>query len=329
MFTVFRFFSSSRSWLGGLAALLVATTAYADPPVASTDLSAGEKVGVTVYQVNGLKGSIPLKKVYKVDPSGDTGHYELQFASNNMNTQMQIMAKYVVPAGMTFKSFEIHTANGPTQVTPAGADSWDGQTIIDKVTVSPWNMSRVLQQCIAHLQNGDGTFKDSATFDLQADTTEVIRGNGIATPPNAPPGSASSSSGTMKPRTRVTAYIVAEERKGSESPRDAQRVLPAENRVEARRPVLQPNGLPPSSGRVVTTPPNVRLPQPVVPAVRQPVPATVRLPVATPQPPRTPAARLTGTVNPIPAKDRFERTKPHMSAPIRPMTQSSKPAPRR
>lgn len=306
MFNIRRFFISG-SPLSGLAALLCATAVYAAPPVASTDLSAGERAGVTVYQVNGLKGSIPLKKVYKVDPSGDTGRYELQFASGQMNTEMQIMAKFVVPAGMTFKSFEVHTANGPQQVTPAGADSWDGQTIVDKVTVSPWNMSRVLQQCVAHLRNNDGTFKDSATFDLQADSTEVIRGNGIATPPNAPPGSAASASGTMTPKTRVTAYIVGEDRKGAAPAREAKRVAPP-------RQVLQPTNVPLSNGRVTMTPT-----------------ANVRLPGAVPQsqPQRLPSARLTGSANPLPAKDRFERTKPHVNAPLRQVMPNVKTAPRR
>jgi hypothetical protein len=282
MFSISGKLCFQTAWLASCAALvasLASLTALAQPPVASTDVKAADKVGVTLYQVNGLKGSIPLKKVYKVDPSGDTGHYELQFASSNMNTEMEIMAKYVVPAGMTFQSFEVRTVNGPTQVTPAGADSWDGKTIIDKVTVSPWNMNHVLQQCVAHLQNGNDTFEDSATFDLEADSTETIRGNASAFFPNAPPGSASSATGTMKPRTRVTAYIVGADRKGSDD-REVKRVAPAKS-------TTQP-------ADVIKTP-------------------VAKTPVVTPQPQRTAPARLTGTVNPVLAKDRFERTKPHVN----------------
>ena len=42
---------------------------------------------------------------------------------------------------------------------------------------------------------------------------------------SCPPGSATSFSGTMKPRTRVTAYIVSADRKGADS-RDVKRVAP-------------------------------------------------------------------------------------------------------
>jgi len=206
--------------LAGLVALLAlfcGAPAQAQPPVGPTQVAAEEKIGVTLYQASGLHGKIPLKKVYKADPSGDTGQYVLEFASGNMNTKMDFEAKFVVPSGMVFTSFNVSTFNGPVGVTPAGADSWDGQTIIDKVTVSPWNMNHVLEQCIAHLEQPDGTFKDSATFDLQADITEFVRGKGICKFPNAPPGSASSYSAQVKPRTRVTAYIVEESRIGSGS----------------------------------------------------------------------------------------------------------------
>ena len=134
-----------------LLALSVAAPVQAQPPVGPSQLAAKEKIGVTLYQVNGFRGKIPLKKVYKVDPSGDTGHYELEFASSSMNTKMDWEAKLVVPSGMIFKSLEVSTFNGNVNVTPASADSWDGQTIIDKVTVSPWNMNHVLDQCIAQL----------------------------------------------------------------------------------------------------------------------------------------------------------------------------------
>jgi hypothetical protein len=279
-----------------MASMALTAKVMAQPPVASTEVTTGERPGVTLYQASGLKGSIPLKKVYKVDPSGDTGHYVLEFASSNMNTEMEIMAKFVVPSGMTFVSFELSTANGPQQVTTAGADSWDGKTLVDKVTVSPWNMNRVLQQCTAQLDNGDGTFKNSATFDLQADSTEIIRGKGIAKFPNAPPGSASSSEGTVRPRTRVTAYIVFEDRQRSDGrvakPLSANKTDPL--RVAPMR-IVTP--------RIVAQPTTDRLP-------------------------RTPAARLTSPVQPLPAKDRFERTKPHVNAPIRPLLPGAKPQPR-
>lgn len=285
-----------------IAALLaissVPARVQAQPPVGPTQVAAEEKVGVTLYQASGLSGKIPLKKVQVVDPSGDTSHYELQFASSNMNTKMEFQAKFVVPAGMIFKSFEIGTFNGPTQVTPAGADSWDGQTIIDKVTVSPWNMNHVLEQCIAHLQQPDGTFKDSATFDLQADITEFVRGKGVATFPNAPPGSASVSNAKVKPRTRVTAYIVEENRKG-----EAGRAI---NRLSGDRPAGR---LPGTSVR-----PSRPAPQRDTDGAAPAKQGTFQAEVLS-IPPRRPQVaaprRLSASPSSSPAKEQFQRWKPH------------------
>src|SRR4029450_7252034 len=74
--------------LFALLAMLLAAPAQAQPPVGATDVAAKEQTGGTIYQTRGLHGKIPLKKVQVVDPSGDTSHYELQFASGSMNTKM-------------------------------------------------------------------------------------------------------------------------------------------------------------------------------------------------------------------------------------------------
>ena len=278
---------SGGAWLVGLAALLACCSApvQAQPPVGATNVAAAEKIGVTLFQVNGFNGQVPMKKVYKVDPSGDSGHYELDFASGGMNTKMAWKAKFVLPAGMIFKSFELLTANGPIQIAPASADTWDGQKIIDEVTLSPWNMNRVRQQCIQQLTNPDGTFKDSATFDLQADLVEVVRGKGICTPPNAPPGSASSYSGQSTPKTRVKAYIVGGAQNST--------VGPEAKKLSAGQTAAKATGTPAS--------------QPTQPAgprgsssgasIQKPALGTLVLPTG-------------GTA----AKDHFERTKPHVNA---------------
>jgi hypothetical protein len=288
--------------LTGLLALLalsVAAPVRAQPPVGPSQLAAKEKIGVTLYQVNGFKGKIPLKKVYKVDPSGDTGHYELEFASSGMNTKMDWEAKLVVPSGMVFKSLEVSTFNGNVNVNPASADSWDGQTIIDKVTVSPWNMNHVLQQCIDHLKQPDGTFKDTATFDLQADLTELVRGKGIWNAPSAPPGSFSSDSEQVKPKTRVTAYIVEESRK-SEGGKEVKRLT--SGRPAARMPSSQntrPAGPAPkrdTGSRV--SPAKATFEAQVLPArPRMPRPAS--------------SGQLIGDSAGAAAKEKFDRKKPH------------------
>jgi hypothetical protein len=284
---------STGAWLAGLVALLACWSAplKAQPPVGPTDIAAAEKVGVTLFQVNGFNGKIPLKKVYHVDPAGDSGHYELDFASAGMNTKMEWKAKFVIPPGMIFKSFEVFTANGPIQITPASADTWDGQKIIDEVTLSPWSLNHVLQQCKQQLTNPDGTFKDSATFDLQASEVEVVRGKGICTFPNAPPGSASSSSGKATPKTRVTAYIVGGAQHATGSPEakklTAERSTASPTRLPASRPT-QPAGPRGSGGGA---------------SVKKPALGTLVLPTGG------------GTA----AKDRFERTKPHVNAASEPL----------
>jgi hypothetical protein len=292
---------------GVLLATLLALAAVpgrvqAQPPLGPTELAAEEKVGVTLYQASGLTGKIPLKKVQVVHPTGDTSHYELQFASSNMNTKMEFQAKFVVPAGMVFKSFEIFTFNGPTSVTPAGADSWDGQTIIDKVTISPWNMNHVLEQCVAHLKQADGSYKSSATFDLEASLTELVRGKGIATFPNAPPGSASSYSAEVKPRTRVTAYIVEESRR-SEEGRPMRRLSGA--RPAEREPIrtIRPARPAPQGGSGSAAPATQATFQAEVlsPLVRKPQSSAPR--------------RLTASPSSSAAKETFQRKKPHVNVP--------------
>ncbi|MCI0359530.1 MAG: hypothetical protein L0211_13720 [Planctomycetaceae bacterium] len=286
-----------------LLAMLLAAPAQAQPPVGPTDVAAAEKIGVTLYQASGLHGKIPMKKVYKVDPSGDTGSYVLEFASANMNTKMDFQAKFVVPAGMVFKSFEVFMFNGNVNVTPGSADSWDGQTIIDKVTVSPWNMNHVLEQCIAQLTNPDGTFKDSATFDLQADVTELVRGKGIAAFPNAPPGSASSYSAQVKPRTRVVAYIVEESRK-SEDSREIKRL--SSDRPAARLPG-SPSARPGRPAPSRDTGSGASGAKPKFDA--QVLPARPRMP----QPPSS--GVLSGGSSRTAAKEQFDRKKPHVNVP--------------
>jgi hypothetical protein len=285
--------------LVALLALLYAAPVQAQPPVGPTQVAAEEKIGVTLYQVNGFNGKVPMKKVYKVDPSGDTGHYELEFASSGMNTKMDWEAKLVVPSGMVFKSLEVSTFNGNVNVTPASADSWDGQTIIDKVTVSPWNMNHVREQCIAHLTKPDGTFKDSATFDLQPELTDLVRGKGIWNAPNAPPGGFSSDSEQVKPKTRVTAYIVEESRK-SEASREVKR-------LSSERPAARlPGGQNTRPGRPAPTretgsgvsPAKATFDAQVLPArPRMPLPAS--------------SGRLSDDSSGAAAKDKFYRKKPH------------------
>ncbi|MCU0880529.1 MAG: hypothetical protein MUF06_22385 [Pirellulaceae bacterium] len=298
--------------LAALLAMIPLTAAQAQIPAGPGNIATAETTGVTLYQVNGLNGKIPLKKVWKVHPSGDSGQYVLEFASPNMNTKMNFKAKFAMPDGMVFTSFEVSSHNGPQQVTTAGADSWDGQTLIDEVTVSPWNMNRVLQQCIDHLSNPDGTFKNSATFDLVASETEYVRGKGICKHPNAPPGAASSFSGKVKPKTRVEAYIVSEDRRGADT-RDSARLSSSgsASRPTADQPTRRPLPGRPSVGKPATDIPATRVPTTRVPHTQIP---PRRVPQTSSAIPAAGGRLVAGTPQSSFAKEKFQRTKPHVNA---------------
>ena len=72
-------------------------------------------------------------------------------------------------------------------VSPATADAWDGKTMIDKVSIAPWSMVNVLNQCEQQLGNPDGSYKSSATFDLQPGSSERVLAQGFSRHPNAGP----------------------------------------------------------------------------------------------------------------------------------------------
>ncbi len=193
---------------------LLASLAHAAPPLGPTNLGIETKPGVTLYQANGLRGSIPLKKVWVSYPSGDDGYWDLEFASSNMNTNVQFIAKFVLPGNTDFKSFQVklYNSNVPNNVsiTPTSADQWDGVTMIDKVMLNPWSLNNVLAQCKDHLTNGDGTFKNSATFTLLAGQLDSVKATGMYVY-SGTSNVGSMSSLPLKPRTRVTAYLVNSE----------------------------------------------------------------------------------------------------------------------
>lgn len=231
-----RRFSARTLAVAGL--LLLATLFTAPARAAGPDqLAAPEKIGVTLYQINGFKGQIPLKIVSKLVNGNEVK--SLEFAHpNGMNENMQFMAKAVAPSGMIYKSFQISTVNGVASVTPASADQYDGKTIIDKVTLKPWQLSNVLQQCRTHMANGSG-WKSEATFDLQVNSN-VVHGKAVfalAANPNDPT-KWTSRSATVSPKTRVRAYLVSSSRSEARPSRKPSRFSRPANQLN-RRPTPQ------------------------------------------------------------------------------------------
>jgi hypothetical protein len=187
-------------------------TRVADPgrtvTSAITDLTIPEKSGVTLYQINGFHGRVPMKAVTGVGPHGAEG-LRLEFASSNMNQTTQWMAKAVAPSGTVLKSFQVASGNGIVSITPNSADSYDGRTIVDKVAIKPWNLISLLRQCREQMTNSDGSFKNSVTFDLQG-TENQVRGNAVfayEANPNDPTKWVTRSA-KVNAKTRVTAYLV-------------------------------------------------------------------------------------------------------------------------
>ena len=147
-------------------------------------------------------------------------------------------------------------------------------------------------------KQADGSFKSSATFDLEASITEYVRGKGIATFPNAPPGSAMSDSAQVKPRTRVTAYIVEESRR-SEAGREMRRLSGARpaDRLHFKFPVKTQR----EAGSAAPATQATFQAEVLSPPFRQPQSAA-------PQ-------RLKTNPSSSAAKETFQRKKPHVNVP--------------
>lgn len=197
-------------------------------------------VGVTMYQASGLTGVIYLKAVPQINPQGEYTGDKLELY-NSVNTKMKWMVRFDLPQGRDFVGLSVSANTTGASVSPATADSWNGQTMIDKVSIAPWSINRVLQQCEQHLRNPDGTYKTSAVFNLQPNLTERVKVDGHCRLPGAPPSNTESYSAQAYPRTRVTAYVL-DARSGRQpglsgfSQTEQRPAVPAENVNLPRRP---------------------------------------------------------------------------------------------
>lgn len=230
-----------------------------------------EKVGVTLSQASGLKGTIYLKVVPQINPQGEHTGDKLEFYTT-MNTQMKWLVRFNLPPGRDFKGLDIGAHTQGASVSPATADSWDGKTMIDKVTVKPWSMVRVLAQCEQQLRKPDGTYRQTAVFNLKPNSTERVRAKGSCLLPGAPSSNTESFTAFAYPKTRVTAYVldvrsgrpgpVGIPQKFGNSGRPTGRRIPASTRqptIPAQPPSTRPGRRP---GRFPLLLPN--------PAVRRP-----------------------------------------------------------
>ena len=153
--------------------------------------------GASIYQMNGLKGVVPMKTTTKMVNGNETKVMKL--ASKNVNEKMKWNAKLDCAGGTTIKHFSISTVNGPTSVlNPA---NYSVSTMTKQVNVKPWSLNHVEEQCRAALTKANGEYKEEATVALQPNVTELVRFNASC----AYPGTSNvvQYSGKVKPKTTV------------------------------------------------------------------------------------------------------------------------------
>lgn len=229
------------AFLAAVLGLTLSASALAQPTGGPSGLKSPAKKGVTLYQANGLTGTIYLKAVPQINPQGEYTGDKLDFLYT-MNTNMKWLVRYDLPNGHAFKGLSVSAHSQGANVSPATADSWDGATMIDTVTIKPWSLSRILQQCEQHLKKADGSYKASAVFNLQPGASERVRAQGVSIPPGAPPSNTQSASAVVFPTTRVNVYVL--DVRSAQKPRSSgfsQEVnLQIRNPIPATKPTVLP-----------------------------------------------------------------------------------------
>ena len=153
--------------------------------------------GASIYQMNGLKGVVPMKTATKMVNGNEVRVMKL--AHKNVNQKMKWNTKLDCANGTTIKHFSISTANGPTSVlNPA---NYSVSTMTKQVNVKPWSLNHVEEQCRNALKKANGEYKEEATIALQPSVSELVRFNASC----AYPGTSNvvQYSGKVKPKTTV------------------------------------------------------------------------------------------------------------------------------
>lgn len=206
-----------------------------------TGLTTPVKKGVTLYQANGLTGLIYLKKVPQINPQGEYTGDKLEYMST-MNTQMKWLVRFDLPPGNEFRGLSVAAHSQGATVTAATADSWNGTTMIDTVSVVPWSLNGILQQCEQQLKKPDGTYKQSAVFNLQPGISERVRAAGYHAAPGAPSSNTQSATATTNPTTRVTVYVL--DVRAGQKPRRSGFSQQLNPKVKSMMPTKRPTTVP-------------------------------------------------------------------------------------
>lgn len=125
----------------------------------------------SIYQMNGMSGSVPMKLTTKVFNGNEVTVMKL--ASKNLNQEMTWNAKLECGEGTVANHFEIQTANGFKSVFPAGSSNV--QSVNKNVEIKPWSLNTVESQCAAALTKGNGDYNEEAVIWLQPSTVDIVR----------------------------------------------------------------------------------------------------------------------------------------------------------
>ncbi|GJM15782.1 MAG: hypothetical protein DHS20C13_11090 [Thermodesulfobacteriota bacterium] len=157
--------------------------------------------GASIYQMNGLKGVVPMKLTSKMVNGNEVS--VMKIASQKVNEKMKWNAKLDCTGGTTIKHFSISTANGPTSVlNPA---NYSVVSMTKQVNVKPWSLNHVEEQCRDALTKANGDYKEEATIALQPNVTELVRFNASCAYPGT--SNVKQYSGKVKPKTTVKCVL--------------------------------------------------------------------------------------------------------------------------
>jgi len=157
--------------------------------------------GASIYQMNGMSGSVPMKITTKL-VNGNEVHV-LKLASKNMNQEMTWNAKLSCGSGTVINHFEILTANGPRAVFPAGNHTTT--SVNHNVEIKPWSLNTVESQCADALSKGNGKYNNQAVIWLEPSVVDIVRFD--ASCKYAGTSNVVQYSGQVKPKTKVTCTL--------------------------------------------------------------------------------------------------------------------------
>jgi|GEM_PF-6334367 len=151
----------------------------------------------SIYQMNGMSGSVPMKLATKLVNGNEVKVMKL--ASQNLNQEMTWNAKLDCGEGAVINHFEIQTANGFKSVFPSGNYTTD--SVNRNVEIKPWSLSTVESQCAAALTKGNGDYNEEAAIWLQPSTVDIVRFD--ASCKYSGTSNVKQYSGQVKPKTKV------------------------------------------------------------------------------------------------------------------------------